>query len=287
MDRNVSGRQATISFGRGLFILRYASCDVPQSPPRVRFAVAGGVQSAIRIVPVPGYLAGELNGVGEFTVISAESPGALEVLIEETRPGGGIGCSVVLDRLGGSAQVPSSQPAAEIAAAPLSSLGPAPAGQLVAHLSNRGDVASALGEWVGGPQAPTPIEGLAIPAALLGDAALEYQVMPAGSDRWGGWLPAGAFAGSRGQARPLRGIRLRLSKTGSYALRAEALFLGAPIDQKVGRDLEFMSNSPFDVMVGFRIELVRDAARDVAPVSLAALPASANRLKVFRSSRAS
>lgn len=285
MNRNVSGRQATISFERGLFVLRYASCDVPQSPPRVRFAVAGGLQSGIRIVPVPGSAAGELNGVGELAVISAEVPGAIDVLIEESRSGGGIGCSLALDRLGGSAQAQPSQPSVAMTAGPVP--GSARAAHLIAHLSNRGDVALALGDWIGGPQAPTPIEGLSIPAALVDDEPFEYQVMSAGSDRWSGWLPAGSFAGSRGQARALRGIRLRLTAAGSHVLRAEALFLGAPIDQKVGRDLEFMSSSPFDVMVGFRIELVRDAARDVAPVSLAAVPASVNRLKVFRSSRAS
>ena len=85
----------------------------------------------------------------------------------------------------------------------------------------------------------------------------------------------------------MRGLRLRVAASGDIALRVEALFLGAPIDHKIGRAVEFMSSSPFDALVGFRIELVREAARDVAPTSVVAPEASANRLKVFRSSRAS
>jgi len=310
-----------VSFGRGLFVLRYASCDVPHAPPRVRFAVAHGPSTGVRIVPQPGSVAGELTHVGELAVIASDGPGALEVLIEESRQGGGVGCSLALDRLGEAAQERASlndraiqyeqasqyqQPSrfdervqsGARAQAPAGFMpsnaadgardaGPGAGAQLVAHLSNRGNVGFALGEWIGGPQAPTPIEGLMIPAALAGQVGLEYQTISIGSDRWSDWVRAGSFAGSQGQGRPLRGMRLRVPATGDIALRVEALFLGAPIDQKVGRTLEFMSSSPFDALVGFRIELVRETARDVAPTNLVAPAASANRLKVFRSSRAS
>lgn len=157
---------------------------------------------------------------------------------------------------------------------------------LVAHLSRRGDVAVALGDWIGGPQEPTPIEGLAFPSGIGAGADLHYQVLAIGSNEWSDWVRPGAFAGSRGAARPLRGVRLRLPTSSAWALRAEALFLGAAIEARSGHFIEFVSGSPFDAMVGLRIELVGDVAQAIAPPPLAASAAAAGRLKVFRSSRA-
>lgn len=295
VNQQVGRRQTLVSFGRGLFALNYAGCENPNMAPRVRYAVSRGVQGQVRILPAPGLMSGELNKIGDIAVIAADVAGALDVVVEERQAGGGVGCSLSLDRIGGSeARAPIinesgavREPVPPIVSAPppRPTFRPPLVQQLVAHLSYRGDVAIAPGEWIGGPQAPTPIEGFAIPVSFSEGEPLEYQVLSLGSESWSNWATSGAFVGTRGQGRPLRGVRLRVPQGAGYTLRAEALFLGSTVDQKVGAVIEFISSSPFDAMVGLRIGLVHDAARDVAPVSLAALSGTANRLKVFRSSR--
>lgn len=279
VGHNTGSRQTLIAFGRGLFALRYAGSDNQSVPPRVRYALPIGFQGVVRVLPAPGLSLGELLAVGDIAILSADAPGAVDVFVEERKPGAGVACSIALDRIGGAAseRVGDVRPVAVAPASP-------PPAELVAHLSYRGDVAVMPGEWIGGPQAPAPIEGLAIPAAFSGGVELEYQILPVGGADWSGWASAGSFAGSRGQGRPLRGVRLRVLGSPGAAIRADALFLGATINQKIGQHVEFVSSSPYDAMVGLRIELVRDAAVKAPQAQLPTSPSSTGKLKVFRSS---
>jgi hypothetical protein len=69
---------------------------------------------------------------------------------------------------------------------------------------------------------------------------------------------SGDYAGTRGQARPLLGIRLRLSggAAQSVTLSAEALFLGATVETARGDVIELISGAGVDPLVGLKIAFV-------------------------------
>ena len=102
-----------------------------------------------------------------------------------------------------------------------------PSFSILGHLSRRGDVEVAAGEWLGGPQLPRAIEGLEIRAPQGSNTRIEMQVL-VGTDppRWLDWVAHGVFVGTRQRALPLSGIRLRL--VGSDADRFEPAASGYP-----------------------------------------------------------
>jgi hypothetical protein len=224
-------------------------------------------------------------------VIVATGAGTLDVFVHPRYAGGPTDSNLALERLGpkGAAAspaamaVPVQQSSPSLPASPAgggmrSSIQPAASApalaRLLLHVSRRGDVVGQPGEWVAGPAAPAPIEGLQIDLAPSSPFRLEYQVLLAGfSEGWSAWMPAGTFAGTRGRARPLNGVRFRLASSGSdrYEIDAEALYLGASIDRKTGVELEFVAPSPRDALVGLRFALTRAqpefAVAAMAPVA--------------------
>ena len=92
-----------------------------------------------------------------------------------------------------------------------------------AHVSGRGDV-QATGNLFGEAMGKRPIEGFLLEPPYgvdLGD--LQYQAV--GLDGEGEWVNLGAFAGSRSEGRPLRGLRMR-SRTGdAFTCQLAASFL--------------------------------------------------------------
>ncbi|QTL05815.1 hypothetical protein J5J86_11260 [Aquabacter sp. L1I39] len=152
---------------------------------------------------------------------------------------------------------------------------------LTGHLSRRGDVKVGAGQWLGGPRQPLPIEGLQVSRVPRG-VELEYQVLvgtrPA---QWSPWVRAGEYAGTRGRALSLFGVRLRLGGEAAARIRAEALFLGAPVVSRAGRQVEFVGVSERDPLVGLSlaIDLAEEAGR-AEPRRMA--PEGAGRVRVFR-----
>ncbi|MFH6784837.1 MULTISPECIES: hypothetical protein [Methylobacterium] len=149
-------------------------------------------------------------------------------------------------------------------------------------------------KWVAGPSEPAPIEGLEIrlnaPGATL---RLEYQVLVGGKD--GGWTPwlRGEYAGTRGQYRPLLGIRFRLAGNAAQflTLHVDALFLGSTVETARGNTLELISGAGVDPLVGLKIALVPTTKGKVQSENTAIRPPTAqpaetraSRVRVFRSS---
>jgi len=174
-----------------------------------------------------------------------------------------------------------------------------PAVELMGHVSRRGDLLVTDGAWVAGPDSPAPIEGLEMRlAGAAGGLSLEYQVqVGGGGGSWTNWMPGG-FAGTRGQARPLLGARLRLvgAQAAQFQIEAEALFLGASVKRLKGHLVEIVSDSGVDPMVGLRLALAPPAqasqpARNAPSPRVTPAPATqasttaprSGRVRVFRS----
>jgi hypothetical protein len=266
----------------------------------------------VEIISAPGNAAGVLAKPGDCVVILAPASGSLQVTVSTKASDGDLDASVRMEPL--AAAEPDRSAAAAISPPALRRpVDPAPsvarrtgdiqsvyAGfAMTAHVARRGDLLVQSGEWAGGPSAPAPIEGLQINWSPPAGVALESQVLVVGAEgRWSTWVFAGEFAGSRGRRLPLAGIRLRLGgdRADGYALRGEALFLGSAVVSDTGRELEFLSRSGADPLVGLRLELL-ETNNDTHQEQPAKISGSAKggigeaqrggRVRVFRSGRTS
>ncbi len=82
--------------------------------------------------------------------------------------------------------------------------------EMVAHIQERGDVGTMLGEWLGERGSKKWIEGFGIsPVHEITPADLEYQAV-LGRGWLSPWVEGGQFCGSRGMALPILGLRVRL-----------------------------------------------------------------------------
>jgi hypothetical protein len=70
-------------------------------------------------------------------------------------------------------------------------------------------------------------------------------------------IQAGQFAGSRGEALPLVGIKLRLTgpNASRYELTADALFLGSHVDSRSGQEIFLSGSTGREPLVGLRLSL--------------------------------
>lgn len=281
-------RVSSVAVEKGLYVLRYVQSSTRTAAPSVLVRPALGSSGFIEIVAAPHCPPGVIEGPGGCVVVRAERPGQLEVTVQSAR--GSDEAELRLDLLSRANDV-GGEPKFEVSATQQSM---AARLQVVGHVSRRGDVTAADGAWIAGPDAPAPIEGLT--AVLLGvnaDLRLEYQVQVGGQ---GGasteWLMAGQYAGTKGGFRPLVAVRVRLSgrDASRYALKAEALFLGAMVQKAQGQQIELSSTSKIDPLVGLKLALVEarsEADDSVEPIAIPPAGSSekrAGRVRVFRAS---
>ncbi|MBV9288084.1 MAG: hypothetical protein JO288_09705, partial [Hyphomicrobiales bacterium] len=160
-----------------------------------------------------------------------------------------------------------------------------PKALFLAHISRRGDVWTAAGEWAAGPDAPGRIEGLELRPLQHEGVHAELQVRVASKDaKWSDWIEAGAFAGSRGANRPLIGVRLRVTgeQAHRFVVSADALFLGSAVMNKRGREVECVSMSGRDPLVGLRFEVCPERRLSVREPVPASGRDGTPRVRVFR-----
>jgi hypothetical protein len=197
-------------------------------------------------------------------VIRAERATEVVVGIRRAAPGASLDASFRLEPLSVAeesdsaiADAPVARPAAVVAPAEMSK--PTAPLSLLAHISMRGDVVVDEDEWAGGPDAPSPIEGLELRGSPAPGVAAEMQVLVSSRPpRWSNWVPSGEYAGTRGRYLQLIGVRLRLRGPNAdrSEIAADALFLGSLVVSKRGQDVEFLSKSGVDPLVGLRLGVV-------------------------------
>ncbi|OYX70560.1 MAG: hypothetical protein B7Y95_15260 [Rhizobiales bacterium 32-66-11] len=239
-------RVSSVNVEPGLYILRYASGAAARVSPLVEVACDPRAQQFVSIVSDPRVAGGVLSAPGAALVVRAVAQASLRLSVRAAEPGGSLEARITLE----------------------------------ADLARRGDVRVGSGEWLGGPAAPLPIEGVAV-AGVPSSLGLEYQVRSgARKVQWSPWVPAGSFAGSRGRAMPLLGIRFRLGSSGAE-LRAEALFLGSPVVSRSGSEVELVGLSDLDPMVGLSLSLTDAEVKYAGDVSSVTRDAPA-KVRVFR-----
>lgn len=287
----------TTSVGRGLYLLRYVSGAVSGRSPVAIVRPAPGSEPFIEVISAPGVVSGFLARPGDCLVVRAEQPGSLSVKLIRQSSGESIDASLRLEPI--AAVEASFAPAPARAAEPAPSRREAEGGiqlRLCGHVARRGDVEVSAAQWVAGPGAPAAIEGIEIRGAFPAGVRIETQALVATNPpRWLDWASAGAFAGTRGRAMPLAGLRLRLGGEAAsrYVLRADALFLGSAIVTKRGREVELVGSGVADPLVGFRLDIEPASpvfADSAPPLSAGAANSAvteqqaASRVRVFRAS---
>lgn len=266
---------SSIQVEAGLYTLCYVGSKYPGSEPTVFVQVSSDSREDIDLISAPQAEPGVLDGPGDCLVVRAIAPGALDVSVAARMPG--------LDD-------------AELRLEPLSRKSAAPVAprrdgmvagtgiEVTGHVSRRGDVSATRGSWIAGPEAPARIEGVS--ARLAGDdGGVEYQVLVGGpGGQWSDWARDGAFAGSRGQHRPLLGLRMRLIGAASrtHELKVDALFLGAPVKTSNGARIDLTSDSGLEPLVGLRIAAIPRRSGAELPKAHPSIRAQAAREDGFR-----
>ena len=272
-------RDSSLFVARGLYILRYESGAESSEHPIAAAAPAPGFENVIQVISTPGSAEGGLERPGAAVLIRAADNGKLRIGVRRRSSNGSLDAAFKLESVGVSsddkaaavdtgaiALRPSSSPQAAIARN-----ANWPEGALfLAHVSRRGDVPVKANEWAGGPDAPGRIEGLELLGLGYEGFQAEAQVLSGGRDStWSEWLGVGVFGGTRGRNQPLLGVRLRLigEQAHRFIVNAEALFLGSAIVSQRGREVESVSQTRRDPLVGFRFEICSERRASVRPAA--------------------
>lgn len=288
-----------IQVERGLVLIRYDRAVDERNPPVVKAVLKGNDSRLVRLVLSPDAREAYLSHPGTAFAAVVEATATIVIEVSPSVRGGSVAASVKVERLeGGDAARPhgSVQPARtsnkHISFGELN---------LLCHVARRGDLRGKQSEWIGGPRAPSQIEGIAIEwANAPPDVRLRYQV------RVGGTRPTNSrmvespgFIGTRGRSLPIIGVKIELDGAAAdeMSLEGEALFLGASVVQRQGRQLVFAGPTFSEPLIGFRLGLTPrgwDAAPDArseatadftpAPVIVADAPVR-RRVRVFRAQK--
>ena len=276
--------------------MRYEFPGGSRDHPTELVRAAPGSEADIEIISPPGCAVGRLEQPGAALLVRAADQGKLRIGVKRKGSNGSLDAAFRLESVGSLSIAEKSEAndhdlVADFAPAPSSDLGAVrSAGAsaeafFVAHISRRGDVCVAPSEWAAGPDAPGRIEGLEIRALGKDGVHAELQVLTGTKEpKWSEWSGAGVFAGSRGRSQPLLGLRLRLTgdQAHRFIVNADALFLGSPIMNRRGREIECVSHAGRDPLVGFRFEIRPERRLSVRPaVSLPGRDAEP-RVQVFR-----
>lgn len=273
-------RTSIIDVPRGLFCLRYLE-PVDANAPLVLIQPIKGCEHLIQVMPFPGASATSLERPGHFLVISSLGSARLQITV---RP--------IHSRVSHPAQLELQPidrllpviPGVELSRSEMSIDDRADAGRssprygfedsskrhptglgsdiglaVVGHVARLGDVRASAGNWIAGPAAPAPIEGVLFQMAPSASYWFEAQVLISGEPGWTDWRVASQFIGTKGRSLPLIGVRLRTSESApsDIEIEASALFLGSPVIKRTGRQIELRSGAGGDPLVGLCFDLYR------------------------------
>lgn len=258
-----SAQQKPLHLQRGLFLIRYDSAEDLAQPPKVEVTVDGDNAGNVEFLLPPEVEEPVLWSPGASLVLRVTAPTRLFVEVAARSPGGSLAARIQ------SAQL-STDPQGlawsnEVAPVDFSGL------RLLGHLAGRGDTRIGLGEWLGGPVAPTRIEGISIdwpgrPANF--NVRQAVRVGGAGEPRTTDFVEVGAYSGTRGRALPLVGASFEVLGPASsgYEITADALFLGSPQMRVTGQRVVVSGPTGREPLVGLRLQIAAPKAV-AAPVA--------------------
>ena len=245
-------QQKTLGMERGLFLIKYESSENPDYPPSVAIAVEPGSESAVELILPPDAEDPVLWSPGATLVARAMQACRLRVVVAASQPNGSVAARIQVVPLSTD---PGGARERELAAAQLD----LSEFRVLGHVAGRGDVVVDADNWVGGPLAPSRIEGIAIKwPAKPSDLTLRY-VVTVGGPRpiMGQFVEAGDFAGTRGRALPLVGMTLEIDGAGAAGrqLMVKSIFLGSPQTKVVGRRVVLAGPTGREPLVGLRVRV--------------------------------
>lgn len=247
-----SGQQKPLDLQRGLFLIRYDSAEDPAQPPRVGVVVDAANAGQVEFLLPPDVDEPVMWSPGASLVLRVAAPTRVFVEVAARSPGGSLAARIQ------SAQL-STDPqglgwSEEVAPVDLSAL------RLLGHLAGRGDTLVALGDWLGGPVAPTRIEGISIdwpqrPANFNIRHAVRVGSM--GEPKATDFVEVGAYSGTRGRALPLVGASFEVfgAASSGYEITADALFLGSPQMRVTGQRVVVSGPTGREPLVGLRLQI--------------------------------
>jgi hypothetical protein len=304
LQRQIQRKQKSFALQRGLYVVRYDAAADPANPPLVTLTCAPGINEVI--LP-PDQSTPSMSAPGQALVIRANEKGHVQVEISSTAhattldatlkfeqlrgdTSGGVGdtASLAPPPIRGRTAPRMQQPAG---ASPPPAIGPtyasssinqpaeaarsAPTGrpgelQVLGHVARLGDVTVGADQWLGGPAAPTRIEGFLLRwPGKPADVELRYAATVAGQ-RPGeiGFVELGEFAGTRGRGRPILGYMIELSGPGArnWSIATEALFLGSPARRSAGQSVAGSGPTGREPLVGLRIAVTSRANVERPPL---------------------
>jgi hypothetical protein len=254
-------QQTTLDMERGLFLIKYESSESTDYPPRVRVAAEQGSESTVELILSPDADEAVLWSPGASLVARATGKSRLRVMVAAAEPHGSIAARVQVVPLSDD---PGRAKEYESAQLNLSEF------RVLGHVAGRGDVVVDSDNWVGGPLAPSRIEGIAINwPDKPRDLTLRYAVTVGGPrPNMGQFVEAGAFTGTRGRALPLVGATFEIEGSAASELQlvAESIFLGSPQTRIVGRRVVLAGPTGREPLVGLRVAVEpKDQPRSLRP----------------------
>jgi hypothetical protein len=292
MKRNRQSKAVDVD--KGLVIVRYETAGDEIRPPKVEVLVNPKDEKHIEIISNPLHSEAALWQPGACLVVRAMRPGKLFVEVIPIDDDGSAAATVKVEMLSQGempemrSTLPATRSAVEFGRSPnakshidLDRL------KIIGHVAGIGDVTTGADEWVAGPSTPARIEGLSIAwPGKPDDLDIRYCVRLARPHAVSGrMMGLGAYAGTRGRALPIVGVRLEMSgpAASSFRLVSEAAFLGAPIARTSGKQIEMSGPTGREPLVGFRLRL-DEIDIPLQPVLTPMTTAkSQGRMRVFRS----
>jgi hypothetical protein len=268
-----ASQRKLVEIDRGLFLIRYSAAEDTTRPPVIRVLLNDADDKDTSFILHPDQKDAVLWQPGAALVVRAAKPSKLTVEVAALIENGSTAASVKIEPLTQGSRLPKASPGLDLRDF-----------KVLGHVARVGDVFVGPLEWLGGPSAPSRIEGVGIEwPAKPSELGIRYAVKLAKPHAISGqMMDLGSFAGTRGRSLPVVGMTLEMSGPGTSNCHfvVEAMFLGSPISRTVGKRVVLSGPTGGEAMVGLRISIEHADAPQVAPTPMAP---SAGRIRVFRS----
>src|SRR5262245_8585158 len=255
-------QQQTVAINRGQFLVRYATAEDEERPPKVALAPDPVSRKDIGFFLHPDHNEAVLWQPGSCLVVTATAAGKLLVEVIPAHQGGSAAATVQIEPLSQGQAVPLSTAEKKRGSTPnnVRDL------RILGHVTGIGDVTVNAKDWIAGPSAPARIEGISLTwPGKPRNLDIHYAVKTAKPQPISGReMGLGSFAGTRGKAMPIVSLMLQLSgpAAATFQFSAEAIFLGSPALAMTGKRIVLSGPTGREPLVGLRL-----AVEDVAAIA--------------------